>query len=535
MYSLLIIDDEPLVQVGMKGMLDWEELDISILGVASNGIQALEIIQTQHPDLVITDIKMPLLDGIGLIQRCNEELESPPLFIVLTSVEDFDTARQVVKLNVVDYLVKLEMDKESLKSSVQKATATLEKAAGSRSKIPGSDNGEIFLDRFLTRLLHGDFTREYDIRERISEFNLSWPENAMVWVSVARIRYPELLHESKDKEIDLFFCALNMANEMVNREIPSFFVTLDSKSFGILTPVSKEDPSIGGKLFLDILDRSVSLIEKYFNIGLRIGIGSPTSKLLGISQSYIEALDCLNLEQSGRRVIPFRHLNRGSKDNAAIFQGTWFIQKMSDACHGYDAQEIHLLWDSLIRGLQEPGINFADALDICSQLLHLLLEAIGSRQRILDDQFQDHPQGCRMVFAARTVSQLADWAIRLRSGLAIVLAEYQTSKRHPLITMLKKYLDEHFSEKIGLQETAEHFQVSPNYLSALFKKNMGVGFSDYVTNLRIRRAKEMIRTGSYKVYQVSEMLGFDNPYYFSKVFKRAVGCSPREFFSKNVE
>ena len=114
MYKLLIVDDEPLVQVGIKSMLDWSEYNIDICGIAMNGQAAYSVIEEQMPDIVITDIKMPIMTGLELIKKCRENFGyQKPSFIILTNYEDFSMAKEALKAQVVDYLLLLACEKYS--------------------------------------------------------------------------------------------------------------------------------------------------------------------------------------------------------------------------------------------------------------------------------------------------------------------------------------------------------------------------------------------------------------------------------------
>ena len=140
MIKLLIVDDEPLVQIGIKSMLNWADYGIEICGTAANGQAALSMIEDLGPELVITDIKMPIMNGLDLVKQCREQFGSIPVFIVLTSYEEFQLVRTALSYQVADYLVKLELDPSSLAESITRALKRLEekkaseayKAAGGR-------------------------------------------------------------------------------------------------------------------------------------------------------------------------------------------------------------------------------------------------------------------------------------------------------------------------------------------------------------------------------------------------------------------
>lgn len=159
MIKLLIVDDEPLVQIGIKSMLRWDELGIEVCGTAMNGKAALEMIRQYRPDIVITDIKMPVMNGLELVKICRDEFGPIPLFIILTSFEEFSLIKEAMSYQAVDYLIKLELDPGSLKSSIEKASERLEelKAKESFRQNQGRPTLLSYHDKFFMRLLHNLF------------------------------------------------------------------------------------------------------------------------------------------------------------------------------------------------------------------------------------------------------------------------------------------------------------------------------------------------------------------------------------------
>ena len=133
MIKLLIVDDEPLVQIGIKSMLNWADYGIEVCGTATNGQAALSMIKDLAPELVITDIKMPIMNGLDLVKACREQFGPIPVFIVLTSYEEFQLVRTALSYQVSDYLVKLELDPVSLAESITRALKRLEEQKASQA------------------------------------------------------------------------------------------------------------------------------------------------------------------------------------------------------------------------------------------------------------------------------------------------------------------------------------------------------------------------------------------------------------------
>ena len=158
MIKLLIADDEPLVLVGLKSMINWDEFGISICGTARNGEQALEIIEKERPQLVIADIKMPLKNGFEVMEECRQKFNPGPLFIILTSFEEREFLRKAITLSAIEYLIKVELTPQSLSEAVSKALKILSKQNRDEKKSKeSSDDAKPFYDKFLIRLLNGLF------------------------------------------------------------------------------------------------------------------------------------------------------------------------------------------------------------------------------------------------------------------------------------------------------------------------------------------------------------------------------------------
>ena len=155
MIKLLIVDDEPLVQIGVKSMLNWADYGIEVCGTAMNGAAALKMIEEYSPEIVIADIRMPIMNGLELAKTCRDTYGRIPLFIILTSYEEFELARQALSYEVVDYLIKMELDKESLAASIETALKRLKDLKATEAiRAGGRPLLQTYMDKFFLRLLH---------------------------------------------------------------------------------------------------------------------------------------------------------------------------------------------------------------------------------------------------------------------------------------------------------------------------------------------------------------------------------------------
>lgn len=419
MLRILLADDEPLVLIGLQGMLEWEKLGYTICGTARNGKLALEAIEREKPDIVIADVKMPVMDGLSLAHTCHEK--GPlPVFIMLTSSEDFSYARRAIEAGVVDYLVKMELTPNSLCGALERASEKVKKERALTGQMPSKSEMEEGLrtlqDRFLIRLYAGLIPDEAHLHQEMKGLDLHLDQPCLIaaWGEIL----PANAAMTTEQQLKLNLACCRMLETTLQNYLPVHATGTDVLHFSALFSLTEEQ-SRDVKAFLEpLLKKASQILYNYFSARLLWAVGRPAAAPLGLPRRCRE-LDTLRL----------------------------------------------LLSDS------EP-ILFAEDMDSDASASKL-----------------------------QTVAQV------------------------------KAYIRDHLSEKLTLADVAAVFSFSPGYLSQLFGK-YGGGFVEYITEARVAAAKEMLEKGDKKIYEIAEELGFESSFYFSKVFKKATGLSPREYQQK---
>lgn len=243
MYKLLIVDDEPLVQVGVKSMINWDKFDIDVIGMASNGEQAIKIIDNSFPDIIITDVKMPIMGGIELIQYCRENYSKQPVFIILTSYEDFKIAKTAIKYNVNDYLVKLELTPQVLEGSVENSIKELKKREKENVNLESSsDQQDIssLKERFFIKLLYNLFEENKLMYEETIQLNLDLEKKKFItcFCDISSNSREEL---DSDKLLNIYMCTFNMIKQISIKYLKSFNVFLDANHFAVICYFEEEE------------------------------------------------------------------------------------------------------------------------------------------------------------------------------------------------------------------------------------------------------------------------------------------------------
>ena len=416
MLRILLVDDEPLVLIGLQGMLEWEKLGYTICATARNGKQALETIEREHPDIVIADVKMPVMDGLSLARTCHER-GALPAFIMLTSFEEFDYVRQAMGAGVVDYLVKLELTPENLQAALARAAEKVKKERALQGELPvqpgAAESVRSYQDRFFVRLYAGLFKEESELEQPLQHLEIDLDSDAYLVASCELCPNGSL---TPAQQVKLSFSCARMLETTLQNYLRCYVTGADAMRCNVLFCLTAAQNANYRAMLRPLLEKANQILYNYFTVRLLWAVGRPVNNLLGLA----------------RRCRENEHLR------------------------------------PLLS--EETPILFAEAAE--------------------DDG---------------------------------------TAGKMQIVAQVQEYIREHLSQKLTLADVAAVFNFSPNYLSQLFGKYGDAGFVEYITETRIAAAKEMLERGDKKVYEIAEELGFESSFYFSKVFKKVTGLSPREY------
>jgi len=517
MYTVLIADDEPLVQVGLQSMVDWKSLDVVLLPSVSNGQAALESIIADSPDLVFTDIRMPLIDGLELIRRCRAEVKPCPEFVVLTSFEDFGYAREAVKHQVVDYLVKLELTPEILVETFEKARRLIDagKAVTASRSIP--DRG--FRDRVLFSLLNRDYAAEELARGDLAEVGV---EFGGIHLAAVTCRLPQ-------GDAGTYPYALKMVEEILGREYQVQTLPYSKDRFVILLAaqgVPSGPESVETRLASSLM-AALAMAQRYFNDPVEAGVGRAVPQLLQLADSYRESLKALEACTPANPVVTHRSL--GGNPGPEL-SGEAFRKDLETALETQDPDALGRCFGLARVGIENHG-RLSDALDLGTAAVYAVLSVIPGAEAWLSTVFSTQAEGYKSLYSVPSTTHVLGWLSTLEAGLA---ARFTQGAQHQerLVDSMRKFVEVHYRERLQLKTVAEHFRLSPNYAGTLFRKFTGKGFSEFISELKVAKAQELLTSRKYRVYEVSELLGFENSYYFSKVFRRVTGTSPRAYLAR---
>lgn len=532
MKKLLIVDDEPLVQIGIKSMINWQELDIEVCGTAVNGQAALEMIREYAPDLVITDIKMPIMNGLDLIKACQEEIGQIPLFLVLTSYEEFELVRKALSYQVVDYLIKLELEPKSLRQSVERALERLKqlKESAAYRQSAGRPLLQSYSDKFFMRLLHNLFESREQFELQVKDLRLDFSHQCYL-ACHGEIHSGTASQMEREKQMNLYSSSLQMIREIFGKYAPCYVISLDKIHFAAIFHFpAMESADISA--VKNAIANACTMVHNYFNVWLSIGTGTAVDDPLKISSSYQEARQAFNLTSQADPVIPFSRITEDSIKST--FNITVLKGALTQAFEEFDTDVLYSTLTEISNLFISNPQKHLQAVDAACNILYLALSLLPGSEETMDEIFAAYPDSYRSVYRASNVMDVVQWLTTLRDGLCDILKNRRKTYKDHVISKVQKYIDNHIGDRLSLNDVAAVFGLSPNYLSALFKKTCNIGFTEYLTQKKISRAKSLLLEQDCKIYEVAEQLGFESAFYFSKVFKKVEGVSPRDYIQSHI-
>ncbi|GAA6296201.1 hypothetical protein F220043C3_46350 [Enterocloster asparagiformis] len=529
MYRVMIVDDEPLILAGIASLLDWKEYGCEIAGKAANGQQALKLMEEQMPDIVITDIKMPGMDGIGFMKAVKERGWDDVSFILLTNLEEFSLARQALSLGAVEYLVKMELTEEKLADSLRLAMERQElKRKADAAGTAGTVSREEALKGYIERLLAGDGgSGEDGTGGRDGEFDsfLREPVLAIVSFNYGYEGFSADFTKEDQKKVISF--AENIIGQMVKgyfdhsclvrRELNSLVLVVSTEG---IEDYREQIRSLGEKI--------LSVVKDYFEVSVSVAVSSKKESMGEFGALLYEAMSATNhyFYHSLDPVVFYSGECETSARHTGSFHIGFLKKDLSQAVALNDSARLEEILDQVASLLRENNPSRQQAVNACANLYFFLSSFFE------DGEEPDFPYEVNIMEKLGrlgTLGQIIQWINWFKEAVSAILERRRDTRVDKIAEMVREYVMEHYRERITLGQAAEALNISQGYLSTAFKKQSGESFTSYVSAIKIEKAKELIAGHQYMMYEVSDLLGFDTPFYFSKVFKKVTGMSPKEY------
>ncbi|KJS50555.1 response regulator [Desulfosporosinus sp. BICA1-9] len=548
MYKLLVVEDEVLIRKGIVKSIDWNSLGYEVIGEAVNGSDALEMIERNTPDVVLTDVKMPVMDGLEL-SRIIEGRYKGIKIIILSGYADFEYAKAALKVHAFDYLLK-PTDKTKFIDTFVRLKTELDKEKEKNHDMVlllGKMNEGLINLRadFIFSLLNGDIPSIQNTYERMEYLELDLTgENFTVAVIKIEGSMINLLKKWGNDAKRIMFACTKIIQELLDIEncgiviakgLGELIVVFNFKTYEITSELCNK-----AKL---ILNQSCSNIKKTIfideNIIIAAGLGLSYPDINHVSKSYMQA----NKALKGRSYDYCRDffIFDQSQEDTISFEKHWIKEYPSEAnsiiveitCGNTEkARElVEALFNKFLRAKLSCTLIQNYAYVLCFLIaanLSELQKQIGESE-IFTSDFED------CIKKTGTIEEIKEYLLNVLLNLAEDIKSFKQTdqKTHrKIIQTVKDFINNNYFEDISLEIISKHVFVSSAYLSFLFKSITGENYTDYLRKVRLEKAKELLSRIDLKVYEIASKVGYNDYKYFSIQFKKTYGLSPTKFREK---
>lgn len=521
--SLLIADDEASIRDGLSRVIDWNAQHIRVIGTAKDGDEAFDRICRFHPDIVITDIKMPGCSGLDLVERVRRIPGCQTHFILLSGYDDFAFAQRAIRSKIACYLLK-PAKTDDLIAEVMRIRQEIrtQRASGERSRQEqraARQGGAVLKEQFYARLAEGEFHSENDILRVADSIRLK-PISCPCAAVVFRFTLPADAENGEFSKADvrLFKTAFRNVMEELSRPIRKTELYADhGNELGILISPAEH--------LQDFLSVFVNTMRDISRIDLSVGIGCPAQTLLDIAASCRAAAEVseYSMYQSGTRFFDYETL---VVHQTAVPPLPPEMKSLAEAVVRNDIPGIQRELDRFFEGIfyiPMPPPRYVRGM--CSYLLG----------DVSKHAAEFLPCGVPVSLFPNQLDGL-ETLPEIRSALLRELTraarDIQKNKRACLpaaVEDAKSYIQEHVFSRMTVKDAAEHVHLSESYFTALFKKNVGITVQEYIRRCKLEKAKQLLVERSFSIFEISDRLEYKDYRSFYRAFKRFTGRTPTEF------
>lgn len=531
MLNVLIADDELLMRIGLKSMIDWEAQGFHIAGEAANGKEALDMAQIEPPDVIITDIIMPVMDGLELIQEASRLLDSCQ-YIILSCMDEFKYVKEALKLGAADYLIKSQIKPQQLVEVLASVKEKIEKTARKENpELTASYKQSVnYLKETLFKELFSGFRNEEDVIKQIPKLNIKVKPEDMIVIKLKVDQFETIRKKYVEKDEKLLrYAIVNILEELIPRKWSKEIVIENSAEYLIVMNVPTPSGDKGLEAELNrMFEKLLVAMKDFLNITLSIGVSSPVPTFRFLKAAYQEADIALSnhFADDSRKVIYFADAVADSAKNRQDFvMGKDEEKAYKLALESHDYEKFNHRLETLKDQLKDRSITEQSIRTTYIRLMEWInshfttipeFQAEGTTpyERLLEQE--------TLTGMHQLVLNYLDQSIRNSRTMNDLPPSYAD--------MAIRMMMNHYAEDdLSLQSVANRINVNSSYLSRIFKQETGENFINFLTKIRIDKAKFYLEQGNLKIYEVAEKVGYPNTTYFSTIFKKWVGVTPEKY------
>lgn len=524
MHKVILVDDENFFRKGLRSLIDWEACGFRVAGEAANGEDALGLIDEVNPELVITDIRMPVLDGIGLIKHVMQKEGYHPKFIIISGHSDFKYAQQAVRYGVHDFILK-PIDQEEIEETLQSLSNTI-----TEQKLVFERNIEIKKVVLLDNLIYGKvneedadtFSRELSLSSAAEYYYLILEVNGL----------PESLSESApDYQVEEKITTI--MRDICDPHEGVFIQELEQGSYGLLIPST----------YLHHFQMQISHFVNWMNglltsnmtQAITFYIGPAVTELHLLKNSFEAAKNAREYKYvyEDKNIILSKDIENNQSITYTELEDSYYHLLMEQIEENTTMAIMETIDKIFLQFASKKMAQVAVKASI-NRFVHAILKIIknmeGEVSKLKKFRTMLQLQNYNLTLQ-QLRKQFLEFVLESKEMITILRKQSSDGEAHKI----KQFVDSHYTENISLKSIAAKFYMNPVYLGQLFKKTYGIYFKDYLLQVRIKEAKKLLRQSELKIYEIAEKVGFNNTDYFVTMFGKFEKLTPSEYRNKLLE
>ena len=526
MIKVVIIDDDIEMLQGLENIVQWPSYEVSIVGKAKNGYDGLNLVTELMPDVIITDITMPQMNGLEVIREA-KKFKPDIKSIIISCHEDFQYAKEAIRLEADEYILKHTLTRDELltavlniKDKIMRERLQKDNLIKATHKI--NTNKYVILENFFFDLMEKKAVTGQEIYESAEIMDVALPKDGFRAISFYADNYEDILARHPIHEPGLFkFAVLNIIEETAARHTDINFFPHGKNSFAILYWENIDD-----RLVLERIRRMIQQIQEnvqmFLNVRLSACVGRQYNDIQCLQQSLLEteALRAAYFYQGPGQIIVFGAVTAEKDEDLYARYGQEFKDALATRNQETITGSIYAVLDAAEREQYAPRCVKALLLRMAADMAAML----GKSQISPDTYFAvgDTFASCKRSFCTMMEHMLQ------------TMSEARNKSSRPEIKRVIEYIESHLSEEITCESMASYANMNSNYFSRLFKNEIGLSFSDYIMRKRMSVATDLLGNSSYSIEEIARAIGIGSISYFYRAYKKITGNTPGDVRSKNL-
>lgn len=534
--KILIVDDEPILRQGLLNKIRQSKLEVTVIGAAIDGFEGLEFLKEYSPDIIITDIRMPEMDGLQFIE--NALMINPQLhFIIISGYNEFEYAMRAMKFGITDYLLK-PIIFEELKNSILKLIDIIEqerKFKLERVQLIHSRemNHEELRKQYLSRLVQN--IEEVPKGYSEDSYKIQWLQKRykhylVVVLVFESFQLPHYSFREGDENL-VWFAVENIMSERMKstgREGELFKHVIHQNEMVYLFGVNNPEEN---KAILKWLEDVLFGIQQYLKLKVSISLGTVVHNLEDIPKSYQQAKLALRNKviHGAGKIYDYESIQKHALESKSFLNhdderilSQWLTERNAASCQVWIEQRVEFI-------VRSVNSDYSQLEWFCIDLYLLFRKYLLSNSHLTEWLIGEMNDLLFYLQNLTNWQEAVDLMQKQASHIISFLSQKKNTARLDIVDEVKQHLETHFQDEITLQTISDNFFIHPNYFSRRFKEKFGESFHEYLTGVRMHAAAKWMRETDMKVLQIAELVGFQDAAHFSTAFRRFFQVSPTQY------